>query len=515
MRNLKILTVMLFIGLFIGGNGCRKDEVFTSTDILSTSSIQNNFINPSNEYEPVFNTFHLTRKNIHTSDIISIWAPKKEHLASLVQELQNIPFSHTMMSKLIEMKKNGIRADRNYAMYNPIDHEDYFVAVPFFNQNNVNSILVYAKIRDDIDFLLYNSADIKALIQGTPNPEDNLPIIASFLNAIQYAKSQSVNPIINEFLVNLSEPNNRFLGTRNRIISVICTTFHLINFEENIKVRRETFIIDCGGGGSFNFNSGTNEGDGSGGGGSGATPLPIPNTVEKECIKILSNSTRRDLYELFETYKNPCDDDAESAVAEAINKECDKNTSSSNDSDGRDREISVNDAIDEKEFLNNIINELENNNNLLTRSQKENLDIILKASDLDISEICAEAPNYDLNECENALIKKYPTALVRLVASNKLTELITEKNFGGNGHNDCSDAYRHAMFNATNAFYLGPDIAKEFGDAHECANSDDQYYEGVMDLHNNAIGISVFNSTPKHPSIPAASYIQLLAERIC
>ncbi|MBK9736032.1 MAG: hypothetical protein IPO92_14170 [Saprospiraceae bacterium] len=169
-----------------------------------------------------------------------------------------------------------------------------------------------------------------------------------------------------------------------------------------------------------------------------------------------------------------------------------------------DIDSALEDALEGEDYITN--NQLETINNSLT------------GSNLSLEEIknnwCAIGPNYELNSCEIALIEKYGDAVkFSLFASKSIAEKWTKLKFGYNGRNDCSDAFRHAMFNANNAFYLGADVAKEFGDAHECANTADLNFEVVMDLHNNAKGISIYNSLPKNPngSIPSHT----LADEIC
>ena len=69
------------------------------------------------------------------------------------------------------------------------------------------------------------------------------------------------------------------------------------------------------------------------------------------------------------------------------------------------------------------------------------------------------------------------------------------------------------MLYALSSSYLGVDIAKEFGDAHECDNTPQQNFEGVMDLHNNQMGRTIYNYLPKSTSghIPTFK----IADEIC
>lgn len=103
---------------------------------------------------------------------------------------------------------------------------------------------------------------------------------------------------------------------------------------------------------------------------------------------------------------------------------------------------------------------------------------------------------YDnLNDCEKKLVKRYPGAALKLNTNMSIAHEKTQQLFGvyqaGNGHNDCGDAFRHAYFNALNTKSIGADLAKEFGDAHECGTPRNQLQEKTMDLHNNLVGRNV------------------------
>lgn len=63
----------------------------------------------------------------------------------------------------------------------------------------------------------------------------------------------------------------------------------------------------------------------------------------------------------------------------------------------------------------------------------------------------------------------------------------TKKKYGKQGHNDESDAFRHAMWNCHMARQIGASEAKKFADAHE-ENASQPEGEKKMDLHNNQAG---------------------------
>ena len=97
---------------------------------------------------------------------------------------------------------------------------------------------------------------------------------------------------------------------------------------------------------------------------------------------------------------------------------------------------------------------------------------------------------YNLSICEKAMAEnpEYALDLLQLYENRRVTMAKTKELFGYNGRNDCSDAFRHAFFNALNTRTLGESSAKAWGDAHECDVPISQALERDMDLHNNSIG---------------------------
>lgn len=103
----------------------------------------------------------------------------------------------------------------------------------------------------------------------------------------------------------------------------------------------------------------------------------------------------------------------------------------------------------------------------------------------------------DLNSAEKKLVLAYPSqaATVYMCSNEAVSRTITE--YGYNGADDCSDAFRHALWNAlmTNSFASSEIIynisngrmyAKMWADAHEVGNEGTLAY--TMDLHNNSVG---------------------------
>jgi hypothetical protein len=103
----------------------------------------------------------------------------------------------------------------------------------------------------------------------------------------------------------------------------------------------------------------------------------------------------------------------------------------------------------------------------------------------------------DPNDCEQAMIMMMPWAVPSLLINKDLAINSTFNVFGPiNAHNNCADAFRHAMYNALNTQSVGADVAQLFGDAHECGVPLNELLEKEMDLHNNAVGRQIGSSNP-------------------
>lgn len=73
----------------------------------------------------------------------------------------------------------------------------------------------------------------------------------------------------------------------------------------------------------------------------------------------------------------------------------------------------------------------------------------------------------------------------------------TENRFGFNGHNEKSDAFRHAFFNAMNTRDVGLVHTELFSNAHESEVPLILSLEKEMDLFNNSVGINIGKNESK------------------
>ncbi|HHH54654.1 MAG TPA: hypothetical protein ENK91_13415, partial [Bacteroidetes bacterium] len=104
------------------------------------------------------------------------------------------------------------------------------------------------------------------------------------------------------------------------------------------------------------------------------------------------------------------------------------------------------------------------------------------------------SPYNQTNQCENDLMDSHPMAAAQLGFNWVSANTITRYMMGDNGVNDCSDAFRHSFFNALNSAFLGTNLARSFGEAHECETSSQM--AKTMDLHNNEVGYAVIENNP-------------------
>lgn len=101
-----------------------------------------------------------------------------------------------------------------------------------------------------------------------------------------------------------------------------------------------------------------------------------------------------------------------------------------------------------------------------------------------------DAVEENINDCEQVLIDQYKIQAIKIYFNRKKATEMTKKLFGFNGTNDCSDAFRHAFFNALNVKSIGRALADQFAYAHECNNPRNRN-DVQMDFHNNYVGMDL------------------------
>jgi hypothetical protein len=96
-----------------------------------------------------------------------------------------------------------------------------------------------------------------------------------------------------------------------------------------------------------------------------------------------------------------------------------------------------------------------------------------------------------LTVAEKILIASYPDIAYTMSLNKEIAEQETIKQFGRNGLNDKSDAFRHCYFQAINTNVVGSEMTKLFSDAHESETPIQLALEKEMDLFNNQVGIDI------------------------
>ncbi|MBJ6362480.1 DUF6973 domain-containing protein [Paenibacillus sp. GCM10012307] len=117
-----------------------------------------------------------------------------------------------------------------------------------------------------------------------------------------------------------------------------------------------------------------------------------------------------------------------------------------------------------------------------------------------------------LNAQEQALFDSNPSKGAKAIVAGKEAWDYTEYKFGFNGHNDKSDAFRHAAWNIWIMGFTDWSWAYDWTTAHEEGSSYNPALEKEMDLNNNSIGRlygSINNISPN--STPAQTRAAIIS----
>ena len=100
---------------------------------------------------------------------------------------------------------------------------------------------------------------------------------------------------------------------------------------------------------------------------------------------------------------------------------------------------------------------------------------------------------YRLNNVEKVLYADDPIKAMGIMTEGALSRYDTMRRYGdGYETNNNSDAYRHAIWNATSSAHYGNEFTQDWMNAHEYGFSDnfneDSLLGTYMDLYNNSIG---------------------------
>jgi hypothetical protein len=120
-----------------------------------------------------------------------------------------------------------------------------------------------------------------------------------------------------------------------------------------------------------------------------------------------------------------------------------------------------------------------------------------------------ETKTYDrLNDAEKAFVKRHPLAALdfKKAAEEALAEAQRRFPDPKSLWNGPGDAFRHAYWNALMVKAQGPELAKQFADAHENFPGNDPR-EKAMDLFNNSVGRGIGIISDRFPGVPLPDLI--------
>ncbi len=139
-------------------------------------------------------------------------------------------------------------------------------------------------------------------------------------------------------------------------------------------------------------------------------------------------------------------------------------------------------------------------------------------------ELCSQTKNTDtilgrllyypgLTAEERKLVRKHPSEALTVFLQKQKAESATLKRFGRDAQNDESDAFRHFLWAGLLAKEIGPELAKQFLDAHEASGRAEDPNR-AMDLANNRAGLLSAESLRKSGKLSEDELVKMALEGI-
>jgi len=267
---------MLFIALFIGGNGCRKDI------ILLDDSGKSRTTKRDLTYKPYFETVINQNNGFHADNQNKILAPLESQLIQLGKDLGNVKWGTLLSKKVAQIYREGQRPEVNFSiLFNDKNDDKFIIAVPMTKDSVIESILFYYGGLDRPHFLLVEKEEMENYILVNPHPyydrDKNDLLYISTYNILRQSFNKSKDQTIIKWLDEFRKlRQNSSGGTRciTYLIPVVTSiddgsdfgTFYVISWAE--------YSMGCGGVGN---GGGTGTFGSSGGGSDGPTnPTPDP-----------------------------------------------------------------------------------------------------------------------------------------------------------------------------------------------------------------------------------------------
>ncbi len=245
-----------------------------------------------------------------------------------------------------------------------------------------------------------------------------------------------------------------------------------------------------------NSTGGSSDGDGDGNDDGDNDNKPEPKIKDKECEENNMTSEAVDCINNNTDVVFPCEEGSTQDVLDDIVEGLCTNASSTDGQNSQlegpqEGEIDCADVNVELDGYDGIELSVFNNfNECLSNEEICELISTNSLSGIGIEKLeCLGYP--ELNDCEIELLANNPHAFDELAENWLQSNLTTNILFGYNDVNECTDAFRHSFFNALNSWKLGENLAREFGEAHECVTTSELASE--MDLFNNEVGYNILN----------------------
>lgn len=386
---------------------------------------------------------------------------------------------------------------------NPNDLNNYRIIIPTVKDNHLTGIIIYKKVENVKSAVFYSKDDINSIINMMNENDQFYQMYFSGVISYQFFNYVIERKNIDGFTTWLPKA---LKAVRNEKIhyrmvlyldcyTILTSYYDPATYTETVVESEECVLTYSSGGGyyygTFGDDFGQNTSSSSDGGNTNGEnnnnkPKEDKDKKLKCAAQVADFMAQAEILNLIENNEiiDPCDPTKNSAdlLSKALEGYCYAKNG--------DEPLNLMDA---EHFMDAI---LEGQINQSIECMDEN-----GGFDID------DDKDYNINECEKILIKQYPIDALKIFANKQIAENMTKNKFGFNGRNDCSDAFRHAFFNAINTKSVGAIVAQLFAVAHECGNSGNDL---KMDMSNNYYGIDIVNNNYNN-------YISndLIANEIC
>lgn len=300
--------------------------------------------------------------------------PLSAHFDSMSADLKKLKHNDPLLAELIRMKKNGCDVSvSNSIVLNGNSLTKFAIFTPIFKNSVCDYVLAYERCNGQFLFYIITETYVKNLIlnpnTGTDSEKNKLNIMASGLNAIHFIIHEEIDSILNNFVISNSVDslNNRIVNDRACVyyFFMVPTIIHLgsdiDNHEGFITLTQTTFIwCDEIVLPNVTYSIDPYEPRILDSGGAPSTDVPPSTMIDLDCWRNgLTASVKSKIYEILESYFDPCDSESISNIINNILIEaCTERSENSPGSDNSFLET-LEDAVFGQGILDRISTQLE------------------------------------------------------------------------------------------------------------------------------------------------------------